>query len=264
MAVSSLRELWRYRGFIRASVQREVQLKYKDSVLGLWWLIGSPLVMILIYTLVFSRIMHSRLPGMDMAYAYSVYLCAGLLQWNLFAEIVGRTQSFVVDNANLIKKASFPVISLPVIATAGSVINFSIIYGIFILFMLIQGILNINILIIYPMILVILILMAFSFGVLMAVYNVFLRDIGQIIPLLLQILFWATPVVYPSSILPENIKELISWVPLYNLMDLSHQIHLGLKPDLTLLLYPLTISIVLLLITCLSYRRLYGDILDEI
>lgn len=264
MAVSSLRELWRYRGFIRASVQREVQLKYKDSVLGLWWLIGSPLVMILIYTLVFSRIMHSRLPGMDMAYAYSVYLCAGLLQWNLFAEIVGRTQSFVVDNSNLIKKASFPVISLPVIASLGSLVNFGIIYGLFVLFMLSQGLFSLQLLLVYPLVLAVLVAMAFAAGIVLAVFNVFFRDIGQLVPLALQLLFWATPIVYPASILPDDAKTWLSWLPLYNLMTLSHQLHLGIAWSLQLLVYPLTLSTGLAVLAMTVYRRLYGDMLDEI
>lgn len=264
MVVNSLRALWQYRGFIRASVVREVQLKYKDSVLGLWWLIGSPLVMILIYTLVFSKVMHSRLPGMDMPFAYSVYLCAGLLQWNLFAEVLGRTQGFFLDNANLIKKASFPVISLPIIATLGSGVNFFIIYALFAAFMLYQGLLSASLIVLYPLVIATIVALAFTTGMILSVFNVFFRDIGQLVPLTLQLVFWATPIVYPASILPEQAQHVLSWLPLYNLMTLSHQLHLGLPWLLQLLLYPLAWVAATGGVAMLVYKRLYSEILDEI
>src|SRR3954465_3317713 len=99
---------WSYRGFILGSVQREFQSKYRNSMLGAAWTVLNPLAMIVVYTVIFSQVMRARLPGMDSKFAYSIYLCAGVLTWALFAEIVGRAQNVFLENANLIKKISFP------------------------------------------------------------------------------------------------------------------------------------------------------------
>ena len=96
--------LWSYRGFILTSVQREFQSKYRNSLFGATWMVLNPMAMIFVYTVIFSKLMHSRLPGIDGLFTYSIYLCAGVLTWGFFAEIVGRAHNVFIDNANLIKK----------------------------------------------------------------------------------------------------------------------------------------------------------------
>ena len=80
------RSIWPYRGFIRGSIQREFQSKYRNSLLGAAWTIINPLAMIVVYTVIFSQVMRAKLPGVDNAYGYSIYLCAGIITWGLFAE----------------------------------------------------------------------------------------------------------------------------------------------------------------------------------
>ena len=82
---SMVKSLWAYRGFILGSVKREFQSKYRNSMLGAAWTVINPLAMIFIYTVIFSQVMKARLPGVDSTFAYSVYLCAGVLTWGLFA-----------------------------------------------------------------------------------------------------------------------------------------------------------------------------------
>src|SRR5665647_1200102 len=107
--------LWAYRGFILGSVKREFQFKYKESLIGSAWAVINPLAMILVYTVIFSQVMRTRLPGADSPFAYSIYLCAGLLSWGLFSEIALRAQNIFLENANLLKKISFPRLCLPVV-----------------------------------------------------------------------------------------------------------------------------------------------------
>ena len=83
--LTALYSLWAYRGFILGSVKREFQIKYRNSLLGAAWNIINPLAMIVVYTVIFSQVMHSRLSGVENAFGYSVYLCAGILTWGLFA-----------------------------------------------------------------------------------------------------------------------------------------------------------------------------------
>ena len=93
--------LWAYRSFILGSVKREFQSKYRNSLLGAAWTVINPLAMIVVYTVIFSQIMRAKLPGADSTFGYSIYLCAGLLSWGLFAEITGRAQNTFLENANL-------------------------------------------------------------------------------------------------------------------------------------------------------------------
>ena len=117
--MNMLRALWAYRGFISGSVKREFQSKYRNSLLGAAWTVINPLAMIVVYTVIFSQVMKARLPGVDSAFAYSIYLCAGLLTWGFFAEIVGRAQNVFIEHANLMKKLSFPRMTLPIIVVLG-------------------------------------------------------------------------------------------------------------------------------------------------
>src|SRR4051795_4486529 len=97
-----LRALWAYRGFILGSVRREFQSRYQNSVLGAAWTVLNPLAMIVVYTVIFSQVMHARLPGVTGGFSYSIYLCAGVLTWGLFAEITSRAQSVFIENAGLL------------------------------------------------------------------------------------------------------------------------------------------------------------------
>ena len=139
MLLALQRTLWSYRGFVLGSVKREFQARYRNSLFGALWTVLNPLSMILVYTVIFSHIMRARLPGVEDGMAYSVYLCAGLLTWGLFAEITTRSQGMFLENANLLKKISFPRICLPVIVLFNAGINFAIILGLFLGFLLITG-----------------------------------------------------------------------------------------------------------------------------
>ena len=180
--------LWNYRGFILESVKREFRLKYQNSLLGAAWTILNPLAMISIYTLIFSEVMKTRLPNVDNAFAYSIYLCAGILAWGLFAEIVGRGQNIFLEHANLLKKISFPRLSLPIIVVFSAVLNFSIIFVLFTLFLIISG--NFPGWIFFGIIPVLLlqITLAIGLGMTLGVLNVFFRDVGQFFSIFLQ--FW--------------------------------------------------------------------------
>jgi lipopolysaccharide transport system permease protein len=107
--------------------------------MGAAWTVLQPLAMITVYTVVFSQLMQTRLPGVNDPFAYSIYLCAGLLTWGLFAEIVQRCQTVFLDNGNMIKKLSFPRICLPTIVVSSALVNFAITFTVFMLFLLISG-----------------------------------------------------------------------------------------------------------------------------
>src|SRR5690606_34111641 len=137
--VELARSVWRYRGFVLGSVQREFQARYRNSLLGWAWIVLHPLAMIAVYALVFSQVMRARLPGTEDGLGYTVYLCAGILTWGLFSEVMNRSLNVFVDNANMLKKLSFPRICLPAVVTLGALLNFSVTIGVFLVLLLLFG-----------------------------------------------------------------------------------------------------------------------------
>jgi lipopolysaccharide transport system permease protein len=263
--VGALKAVWSFRAFVFGSVKRDFQLRYRGTMLGIAWTVLQPLAMILIYTLVFSQVMKNRLQGVEGTFAYSIHPCSGVITWGLFAEIIQRSQSVFIDNANLLKKLSFPRLTLPVIAVATALLNFLIVFALFLGFLLITGNLpGMSLLAIIPM-LIVEILLAAGLGMILGVLNVFFRDAGQLCAPLLQFWFWATPVVYPASILPAWLKPWMTLNPMYHLVEGYQGIFLGHQwPDWQ------ELAIVALLATCVAayalrlYRRHADEIVDEL
>ena len=115
MLIQLTRAAWRFRGFMGSSVKREFTARYRNSLLGAAWAVINPLAMVAVYTVIFSRVMQARLPGESSTFDYGVFLCAGLLSWGLFSEIIQRCITMFLDHANLLKKMNFPRICLPLI-----------------------------------------------------------------------------------------------------------------------------------------------------
>lgn len=108
MHVNMLNPIWRYRHFIFGSVKREFYSRYQNSLLGILWALLSPISMIFVYTVIFSRLMGARLPGNTGLFSYSIYLCAGIISWGLFSELSLKSLNMFLENANLLKKINFP------------------------------------------------------------------------------------------------------------------------------------------------------------
>ena len=260
-----LKTFWGYRGFILGSVQREFQANYKNSLLGAAWTVIRPLVMIIVYTVVFSQIMRSKLPGVESEFAYSIYLCAGVLTWTFFSEAVTRGQNVFIENANLLKKINFTRMCLPIIALTNALVNFVIIFALFTVFLLVTGAFPGKIFFALIPVLAIQVLLSAGLGLTLGVLNVFFRDVGQLSAIVLQFWFWATPIVYPINILPPFFQQLLSHNPMTHLMAAYQQILVnGQRPD-WLSLWPITLIAVVL---CITGARLFskhaGEMVDEL
>lgn len=260
-----LKALWAYRGFISGSVKREFQAKYSNSLLGAAWTVINPLAMILVYTVVFSQIMRAKLPGADSQFAYSIYLCAGVLTWAFFAETVSRAQNVFLENANLLKKISFPRLCLPVIVVTNASLNFVIIFGLFTIFLIFSGSFpGMVYLAMFP-VLMIQVLFSVGLGITLGVLNVFFRDVGQLFAVVLQFWFWLTPVVYPVSIVPEFVREALRYNPMTNIITAYQNILVSAQwPDWASL-WPVTLLAVLLCVWGMHlFRKHAGEMVDEL
>ena len=259
----SLLSLWQYRAFIFGSTKREFQMKYKNSLLGFAWPILNPLALILVYTLVFSKIMGARLPGAESIYSYSIYLCIGIISWSLFAEITSRSQTVFLDNANLLKKLNFPRLCLPVVVIFNACLNFLIIFALFILFLLVTNQFPGWVILAVIPLLLIQIGFAIGLGINLGVLNVFFRDIGYFYGVALQFWFWLTPIVYSVNILPETIRPLIALNPLSSLMEAYQTIFIKQQwPEWSSLWYIIILALLLNLNGLRLFRKRSGEMVD--
>lgn len=247
-------------------MKREFQAKYKNSILGAVWTVLNPLAMIVVYTVIFSQIMKAKLPGVDSVYAYSIYLCAGVITWGLFAEIVGRSQNVFLDNANLLKKLSFPRICLPIITVLNAYVNFSIVFALFLGFLIISG--SFPGLVIFAAIPVLAIqsALAVGLGMVLGVLNVFFRDVGQFFGIFLQFWFWFTPVIYPIAILPKELSEhLLVWNPMAPIIAAYQSIFVAQQqPNWGTLIIPSILSVLICLLGLRLFRKRAGEMVDEL
>lgn len=260
-----LRGLWAYRGFVLGSVKREFQSKYANAMLGALWSVLSPLAMILVYTVIFSEVMRTKLPGAESGFAYSIYLCAGILTWGLFAEIVARGQTMFLEQANLLKKISFPRICLPIIVVLNALVNFGIIFGLFVVFLVATG--NFPGLVFAALLPVLLVqvLLAIGLAMIAGVLNVFFRDVGQFVTIAMQFWFWLTPIVYPASILPAEVRPLLAWNPMVPLIQ-SYQAILvhGRQPDWSAIWPVALLALLLCVFGMRLFRKRAGEMVDEL
>lgn len=263
--MNMVRALWAYRGFVSGSVKREFQSKYRNSLLGAAWTVLNPLAMIVVYTVIFAQVMRAKLPGVDTTFAYSIYLCAGVLTWGLFAEITGRAQNMFLEHANLIKKLSFPRLCLPVTVVANAGLNFFIVFGLFTAFLFVSG----NFpgwayLALLP-VLAIQIAFAIGLGISLGVLNVFFRDVGQFFAIFLQFWFWLTPIVYPITILPERLQPLMSLNPMARLTAAYQAILVNGQWPHWQALWPVAVlSLFLCALGFHLFRKRSGEMVDEL
>lgn len=261
-----LENILHYRHFIYSCVKRDFQERYTGSILGVLWSVFQPLAMILVYTVIFSQVMRSKLQGMEETpFAYSIYLCAGVLTWGLFNETLVSLVNVFFKNANLMKKVSFPRVCLPAITILSSFSNFIIGFLLFLLFLIIIG--KFPYLGLPDMILVLIIQSVFTvgLGLGLAVLNVFFRDVGQMLGVVLQFWFWFTPVVYPVSIIPKDLMWIMAFNPMYHIIKGYQDIFVyGQHADYISLFCILLLGFVLCIWSLRLYKKHVGELVDEL
>jgi lipopolysaccharide transport system permease protein len=210
-----INDIWRYRQFIVSSIQSELATRFVRSRLGGLWMIIHPLAQVLMYTLILSAVLSAKLPGMDTRFSYAIYLMAGILGWTMFTEVVDRCSRVFIVNAEMMKKMVFPRICLPLIVIGTALLNnFLLFAAAFLVFILLGHVPGINI-VWLPVVMVINLGLAAGLGLILGVFNVFIRDVGQMVGLALQYGFWFTPIVYMPEIIPERLRALLQFNPLY-------------------------------------------------
>jgi len=258
-----LKSIYLYRSFIQSSIKNEFMARFSRSKLGALWMIINPLVQVAIYALILSNVLAAKLPGIDNKYSYAIYLVAGTIGWSLFAEIVSRCLTIFIDQGNLMKKMRFPKITLPVIVAGSCLLNnVLLIVSAFVVFSFLSHEVGLVALWLIPLTLAV-IALGLGIGLTLGVLNVFVRDIGQVVPILLQLLFWFTPVVYPASVIPAWLQHYISWNPMLPIIDAYHQILVyGVSPETGHVFQVISIAVVLSFFGLFIFRRASPEMAD--
>jgi lipopolysaccharide transport system permease protein len=258
-------DAWTYREFILSSIRNDLRGRYARSRLGAAWIVLHPLTQVLMYALVLSALLSAKLPGIQNRFSYAIYLTSGILAWSLFTEVTLRCMTIFVDNANLLKKSSFPRICLPIIVAGSALVNnLLLLLSIIVIFSLLGHYPGVSMLWLGAL-LPVTILLALGIGLVLGTLHVFIRDIGQVVPILLQFGFWFTPIVYTRDIIPESYRAWLFLHPLFPLVT-GYQNALAFRepPDLGGLLTVGVLATAVLAFAGLLLRRAMPELVDAL
>jgi lipopolysaccharide transport system permease protein len=209
---------WQYRGFIASSVVNDFKTRLSHTRFGVAWIVLQPLAQVLIIATILSNVLGARLSGSQSKYGYVVYLMAGTACWSLFTDIVQRCVTVFMDNGSLLKKMQFPRIALPAvvvgIASVNNLAYLAIVLSVLPILAVYPGIHYLWL----PLLMVMTIGLAAGIGLFLGTLNVFARDIGQVVSVLIQFWFWMTPIVYPVSIVPPALRSALALNPVLPLV----------------------------------------------
>ncbi len=216
--------LWRYKKFIYINAINDLKHRYAGSMMGVFWNVLNPLMQIFVFTLVFSQIMKIRLPEISSTTGFAIYLCSGMLPWIAFSECVTRGADSFIENANYLKKLPIPEqIFVAKTAMSGTL---SLVISMLLLFIVIIF-LGAKIGWSWLLVLLILILfqcLGFGLGLMLSSLNVFFRDIGQMLRIILMLWMWLTPIIYTRDIIPEKLAHIMNFNPAFPFIDALHMI----------------------------------------
>jgi lipopolysaccharide transport system permease protein len=207
--------LWRHRSLVVSLVKRDVIGRYRGSVMGILWSFFHPVLMLAVYTFVFSVVFKARWnTGSDSKLEFALVLFAGLLVFNLFSECVNRAPSLVVANVNYVKKVVFPLEILPWVALGSGLFHMAVSFGVWLLFYLAFFGTPQPTTLLLPLLLLPLVLFTMGACWFLAALGVYLRDVSQIIGLVTTTLMFLSPIFYPLSSLPAEYRPLFNLNPL--------------------------------------------------
>lgn len=257
-----LRSLWDYRYFIFSSIRNDYIVRFSRSKVGLLWMIVHPLVQVLIYALILSEVLSAKFHGIDSKYAYAVYLMSGMLCWSLFSELISKLVGVFTENAEQIKKISFPKICLVAIAVGTSLINNALLLAAIFFIFASLGYLPSHYVAWLPVLMLVTTMLATGIGLVLGVLNVFVRDVGQVVPVVLQVLYWLTPIVYGVDML-GGARRLVESNPLYPLVaSFQNVIAFDRPPDYQGLALLVVAALAIAAVALFLFRRASAEMAD--
>jgi lipopolysaccharide transport system permease protein len=246
-----LKELWRYRELIFFLTWRDIKVRYKQAVLGVAWAVLQPLLTMVIFTVIFGILLKTPSQGLP----YPLFALSALLPWQLFASALQRSSVSLVGNANLITKIYFPRLAIPLSSVFAALVDFGVSFfvliGVMIYYRYLPGW---NVLWL-PVLILMALLTALAVGLWLSALNVQYRDVQHMVPFIVQVWMYASPIVYPIETIPEG-----TWRILYSLNPMVGVIQGyrwallgGEPPDVTMMIS--IVVVLFLLVGGLFYFR---------
>jgi lipopolysaccharide transport system permease protein len=209
-AALNLKAVWQYRELLYFLIWRDVKVRYKQTALGVLWIVLQPVVSMIIFSLLFGGLL--KVPSGDAP--YPVFAFAALLPWNYFAGSLTRSSNSLVGSANLITKVYFPRLIIPISGVVSGLVDFAVAFVVLIGLMLAYSLPVTPAVLLLPAFLLLAMLTALGFGLWLAALNVRFRDIGYLVPFIVQMWMYVTPVVYGSTLIPERFRFLLGFNPM--------------------------------------------------
>ena len=255
-----LRELWAYRELFQVLVGRDIKVRYKQTVLGIAWAVIQPICTMIIFSVIFGNF--AKIPSDG--YPYPVFVYAALLPWGLFSTAVSTSANSMIGSSHLISKVYFPRILIPVSSVGASLVDFSISMLILFCLMLFFGVAFSFKLLLLPVLIIALLITALGVGIFLSALTVSYRDFRYVVPFMIQIWMYITPVIYPLSLVPEKWQWLCFLNPMTGVIEASRAIFLGTELNVFGLLFSIVFGMSMLFFSILYFKRVEKRFADVI
>jgi ABC-type polysaccharide/polyol phosphate export permease len=269
--VSVVTELWTYRGLVYNLAERDLRSRYRRSLLGWTWSLINPAATLAIYTLVFGTFLQVTPPpaGNPDASYFAIYLFAALLTWNFFSNVLTGSINSLFAMGTLLNKVYFPP-ETPALANVAGVVLQALIEA-FLLVVVLAVLQNLFwTVLLFPLLLVVLGLFALGFGLALSVYNVLYRDVGYLVSIVLQVLFFLTPITYTLELVPEELRgiplrRIFELNPMTQFVTVSRDLfYMGELPSLGTVVYLTVLSVVVALGGWAIFSRKARTVVEEL
>ena len=254
-----LRELWNYRELLYSFTWRDVKIRYKQTALGFLWAIIQPLFMMLIFTVFFGRL--AKIPSDGIP--YPLFVLAALLPWTLCAEGITRSTSSMITNANIMTKVYFPRLIMPFSGVLSPLVDFVFSFSILVVLMAFYGFIPTLNVIFLPLFILLALATSLGIGLWLSALNVKYRDFQYTIPFMIQLGLFASPVVYPASLVPESYRVLYGLNPMAGVIEGFRWALLGTQIPGAMILVSVGMVILLLVSGAFFFRKMeqyYADV----
>jgi len=210
-----LGDVWGYRELLYFLVWRDVKVRYKQAALGVTWVVLQPVLLMTLYSLIFGRFLNAPSHGAP----YSAFVLAALMPWQLFAIALSQSGNSLVTNQQLVTKIHFPRILLPVSAVLAGFVDFAASFVVLMVVLAAHGIAPTVHILLLPAFLLLAVIAALSVGILLAALNARYRDVQHLLPTLTQFWFFATPIAYASTLVPDRWRPVLGLNPMAGVAD---------------------------------------------
>ena len=256
-----LQDLWEYRELLYFLVWRDIKVSYARTVLGVAWAILKPVVTMAVFAIIFGWLVRVPSEGVP----YPIFVFAALLPWQLFARALAGSSSSLVANENLITKVYFPRLVMPVSATVAGILDFAIASVVLFGMMWFYHIVPTAAVWTLPLFVMLAIATALGVGLWLSALNVLYRDVGQACPFLIQVWLFATPIIYPSSLVPESLRVAYWLNPMVGVVEGFRWALLGTgSPPGSMLALSVLVAMAVLLSGLYFFRRLEQTFADTV